>query len=325
MSLELLQTVAPFVPTGFAILMLLLTVRKMGEEVYVPKIAPLIVIGVTTLAAFAYATLTRTQINWLVAALLIVGGFLIGGMEGQMTRLRYRGPIIVGKRSVGYLIFWGLAYVLTNVLSATGNGTLHAAGMMTLMFGLGIAVGDNTTLLARQLFLKRPPTPAPTPSGQPIAPAPAFAAAIQSDPSTPLRTSPSAERFGNAEAEYFRLRRQLAAGRITRAQLEATIREMMLQDAQGRWWTMGVDSGRWYVRQGETWVESHPPLAQTGATPQAIVVQVPAQTPILPPPTTQASSRGCNNCACLVMGSLILVLLAAIAVVVGYVVLFHLL
>ena len=315
MSPETLQTIAPFVPTGFAMLMLLLSIRKMSEEVYVPKIAPLIIIGITALAVFAYVTLTRTQINWSVAALLIAGGFLIGGVEGQMTRLYYRGPIIVGKRSVGYLIFWGLAYLLTMALTATGNGTLHAAGVMTLMFGLGIAVGDNTTLLFRQLFLKRPPAPATPTVTQPITPAPTLAATFQSDP--------SAERFGNVEAEYFRLRGQLAAGRITRAQLEAALKEMMLQDAQGRWWTMGVDSGKWYVWQGETWIESHPPIAQTGATPQVIVVQVPAQTPTppAPTPTVQTPSNGCSSCGCLVMGALVLVLLVAITLVAGYVLL----
>lgn len=304
MSTQILQTLAPFVPTGFALLMILFSIRKMGEEVYVPKIAPLVVIGITALATFAYVTLTRTQINWPIAALLIAGGFSIGALEGQMTRLYYRGPIIVGKRSVGYLIFWGLAYLLTMALTATGNATLHAAGIMTLMFGLGIAVGDNTTLLFRQLFLKRPPAPAPTPSAQPIAP-------------VTIQTDPAAERFKTVEAEYFRLRGQLAAGRITRAQLEATLKEIMLQDAQGRWWTLGVDSGKWYVRQGETWIESAPPVASTGAPPQVIVVQVPAQPPA--PTYAQTSSSGCSSCGCLVMGSLVLVLLAALTVVAGYI------
>ncbi len=306
MSTEILQTLAPFVPTCFALLMILLSIRKMGEEVYIPKIAPLIVIGVTALATFAYVTLTRTPINWTIAALLIAGGFCLGALEGQMTRLYYRGPIIVGKRSVGYLIFWGLAYVLTMVLTETGNATLHAAGVLTLMFGFGIAVGDNTTLLFRQLFLKRPPAPPPTPVAQPIAP-------------VTIQTDPAAERFKNVEAEYFRLRGQLAAGRITHAQLEATLKEMMLQDAQGRWWTLGVDSGKWYVRQGETWIESAPPVAPTGASPQVIVVQVPAQPPA--PTYAQTSSSGCSSCGCLVMGSLVLVLLAALTVVAGIVLL----
>lgn len=309
MSPEILQTLAPFVPTGFAMLMLLLSIRKMSEEVYVPKIAPLIVIGITALAAFAYVTLTRAQINWTIAMLSIGGGFLIGGMEGQMTRLYYRGPIIVGKRSVGYLIFWGLAYLLAMALTSTGNGTLHAAGVMTLMFGLGIAVGDNTTLLFRQMFLKRPPIPAVAP----ITPAPTLATTIQRDP--------SAERFKNVEAEYFRLRGQFAAGRITRAQLEATLKENMLQDAQGRWWTLGMDSGKWYVCQNETWIESNPPIAQAVTTPQAIVVQVPAQTPTPPAPThpAQTQSSGCSSCGCMVMGTLVLVLLLTLALVAGYV------
>jgi hypothetical protein len=164
---------------------------------------------------------------------------------------------------------------------------------MTLMFGFGIAFGDNTTLLFRQLFLKRPPIPAASPIAQPIA-------------SAPIQGDPSAERFKNFEAEYLRLRGQLAAGRITRAQLEAALKEMMFQDAQGRWWTMDVDRGRWYVRQGETWVEGNPPIAPSAAA---------------PPPSAQTQSGGCSHCGCLLMGTLILILLGAMTLLAGYVLL----
>jgi hypothetical protein len=158
-------------------------------------------------------------------------------------------------------------------------------------------------LLFRQLFLKRPPAPAPTPSAQPVAP-------------VTIQTDLAAERFKNVEAEYFRLRGQVAANRITRAQLEATLKEMMLQDAQGRWWTLGVDSGKWYVRQGETWIESNPPVAPTSTLPQVIVVQVPAQTPA--PTYAQTQSSGCSSCSCLVMGTLVLILLAALTAAAGF-------
>ncbi len=296
MSPEMLQTLAPFVPTGFAAIMLLLSIRKMSEEVYVPKIAPLITIAVTALAVFAYIALTRTPINWTLAGALAAGGFVLGGLEGQMTRLAYRGPIIVGKRSVGYLVFWGLAYVLTMLLTATGDSALHAVGVMTLMFGLGITVGDNTVLLWRQLFLKRPPAPASLPAPR---------------PSTPLAGDPTGERFRNVENEYLRLRGQLAAGRITRAQLEATLKEMMLQDTAGRWWTLGVNSGKWFVQQNGTWVESPLPGGAVSTKPGIVAPPPPAATP--------PASNGCSSCGCIVMGTLVLILLAALAVTAGYI------
>ncbi|MCI0477019.1 MAG: hypothetical protein L0Y55_12290 [Anaerolineales bacterium] len=62
-----------------------------------------------------------------------------------------------------------------------------------------------------------------------------------------------------------------------------------------------------------------PRSAQTGATPQVIIVPVPAQTPA--PTYAQTQSSGCSSCGCLIMGTLVLVLLAAITVVASFVLL----
>ena len=62
----------------------------------------------------------------------------------------------------------------------------------------------------------------------------------------------SADQFRRAEDEYFRLKGQLAAGRITPEQFEAALKNLMLQDAQGRWWMLGPDTGKWHVHDGTT-------------------------------------------------------------------------
>ncbi len=69
------------------------------------------------------------------------------------------------------------------------------------------------------------------------------------------------ERFQQVEREYFRLKGQLAAGRITQEQFEAELQKLMLQDAQGRHWMLGVETGKWYLNDGEKWVQAEPPLA----------------------------------------------------------------
>ncbi len=48
------------------------------------------------------------------------------------------------------------------------------------------------------------------------------------------------DQFRQVEDEYFRLKGQLTSGRITREQFQATLKEMMLQDKQGRWWMLGA-------------------------------------------------------------------------------------
>lgn len=94
----------------------------------------------------------------------------------------------------------------------------------------------------------------------------------------PQPQNQSAQRFREVEQSVQLLRQQFAQGRITRAQLEAELRRLMVMDEQGRWWTLGVDSSRWYRYDGREWVPDVPP--QTGAQPSvsAANLNVPTET-----------------------------------------------
>jgi hypothetical protein len=50
----------------------------------------------------------------------------------------------------------------------------------------------------------------------------------------------SANQFQQAEDEFLRLKGRLAAGRITREQFDAALKELIVQDAQGRCWMIGT-------------------------------------------------------------------------------------
>ena len=67
--------------------------------------------------------------------------------------------------------------------------------------------------------------------------------------------------FQQVEAEYYRLRGQLAGGRLTQQQFDAALRQLTIHDAQGRYWMVGAESGNWYVHDGSNWVEALPPGA----------------------------------------------------------------
>lgn len=99
--------------------------------------------------------------------------------------------------------------------------------------------------------------------------------------------------FAQAEQEYFRLRGQLDTRRLTPEQFESALRNLMVTDAQGRYWMLGVDSGVWYVHNGQQWVRADP-------TP----LNVPA-------------SRSTNSALYVILGVLVLALLSLLAVV-GY-------
>ncbi len=68
----------------------------------------------------------------------------------------------------------------------------------------------------------------------------------------------SMNRFTKAEDQYFALRGKLNAGRITRQQFEAALKDLMFPDEQGRYWMLGTDTGKWYVHDGQTWVQADP-------------------------------------------------------------------
>ncbi|MBI4670365.1 MAG: hypothetical protein HY741_01680 [Chloroflexi bacterium] len=75
--------------------------------------------------------------------------------------------------------------------------------------------------------------------------------------------------FAQAEQEFFRLKGQLETRRLTSEQFENALHALMVQDAQGRYWMLGADSGVWYVYDGQQWVRATPaaPVGAPAGTP----------------------------------------------------------
>ena len=78
--------------------------------------------------------------------------------------------------------------------------------------------------------------------------------------------------FQEAEKTYKDLHAQHDAGKLTDAQFETEVGKLRLQDDQGRWWQIGVQTGEWYMHDGQKWNKAKPP------TP------APAAPPVTPPP-----------------------------------------
>lgn len=70
-------------------------------------------------------------------------------------------------------------------------------------------------------------------------------------------------RFNLAEQEYARLRREFEAGRLSEQAFHDSLSELAVQDAGGRFWMLGANTGRWYFYDGRQWIESdpNPPIA----------------------------------------------------------------
>ncbi len=67
--------------------------------------------------------------------------------------------------------------------------------------------------------------------------------------------------FQEAEKTYKDIRSQHASGKLSDTDFENQVNQLKVQDAQGRWWQLGVRTGEWYVNDGQKWVKSKPPTA----------------------------------------------------------------
>lgn len=66
--------------------------------------------------------------------------------------------------------------------------------------------------------------------------------------------------FQDAEQTYRDFKTQHASGKLSDADFEAQVGKLRLQDSQGRWWQIGVQTGKWYVHDGRKWNEAKLPI-----------------------------------------------------------------
>jgi membrane peptidoglycan carboxypeptidase len=67
------------------------------------------------------------------------------------------------------------------------------------------------------------------------------------------------QRYDEVEQSVQVLRRRYTAGSLTRDQLQAELRKLMILDDEGYWWMIGLESDRWYKYNGKDWLPSIPP------------------------------------------------------------------
>lgn len=65
--------------------------------------------------------------------------------------------------------------------------------------------------------------------------------------------------FESLERKYYELRGRQASGQLSEAEFQAAVEKLTLEDTQGRTWTIGAQSGKWFVSRGGEWVPAQPP------------------------------------------------------------------
>lgn len=133
-----------------------------------------------------------------------------------------------------------------------------------------IPVSPGTGSLAARAFAAPAPTAAqPVPQATLVQPAPPvattggtsgvtgeqLAAQLASQPANQALV----QKFIEVEKAVQTLRRRYTAGSLTRDQLQAELRKLMILDEAGLWWMIGLETDKWYKYDGRDWVLSTPP------------------------------------------------------------------
>ncbi|MBN1940486.1 MAG: hypothetical protein JW843_12935, partial [Candidatus Aminicenantes bacterium] len=65
--------------------------------------------------------------------------------------------------------------------------------------------------------------------------------------------------FDNVQTAFDELKMLLQKGEISRQSFIEEIKKLRLKDDQGRFWTIGLKTGKWYYFDGKDWLQAEPP------------------------------------------------------------------
>lgn len=104
--------------------------------------------------------------------------------------------------------------------------------------------------------------------------------------------------FQDADRRYVELKQQYDVGTLSVEEFDARLRELMVQDAEGRWWAKSRDTGDWNYHDGSTWIRANPPQMPPPQMPPPQTNPLQANSPQANPPQAnppQANSPQANS------------------------------
>ena len=70
-----------------------------------------------------------------------------------------------------------------------------------------------------------------------------------------------ADQFREVASALARLKADFSEGRISQQEFIDALKQLRIRDGAGRFWMIGVQSGKWYCSDGSGWVQAEPPSA----------------------------------------------------------------
>jgi hypothetical protein len=71
--------------------------------------------------------------------------------------------------------------------------------------------------------------------------------------------APRHPRFEAVDRQFFTLKGKHASGLFSDEEYEAALKNLIIQDDEGRLWMIGAETGQWYYHDGQNWVAREPP------------------------------------------------------------------
>jgi hypothetical protein len=65
--------------------------------------------------------------------------------------------------------------------------------------------------------------------------------------------------FQEADQRYVEIKRRHEAGELAQEEFDEQLKQLMVQDEDGRWWAKSRRSGEWHYHDGNSWVRGTPP------------------------------------------------------------------
>lgn len=65
--------------------------------------------------------------------------------------------------------------------------------------------------------------------------------------------------FQEADRRYAEITRRKETGALTQEEFDEELKQLMVQDEEGRWWAKSRTAGEWYYHDGTAWVRDTPP------------------------------------------------------------------
>jgi hypothetical protein len=65
--------------------------------------------------------------------------------------------------------------------------------------------------------------------------------------------------FQEADRQYVEIKRRHEAGELAQEEFDDQVKQLMVQDEEGRWWAKSRTTGDWHYHDGTAWVKGTPP------------------------------------------------------------------